>query len=446
MDDCTKALELDMKYRKALHRRAKAYRMLGRNEECLVDAVAVSLLEGNRTNSKEDELVEEVTTELATLAFARTAEARSSARLKRQLLPPSPYQFRYHMTEFGTVWNDLFDIPLSSDPCDVNYKRIVEGLRSDDYEDILRLCAHEINYSEKHAARASLLRGIFYCIVHNNSAAEADFEYVVEWYRTLRGKDDGSVQLVIEALCWLAHVKCRIGNIDACLEKLQFALQLDPGNSKVSYHRGRCLMTVGREVEAMDDFRAAIASDANCAHAYAYLAYCLVRSGSPYEALQILNKAIQRCPRSPRVWCDYGFVLSGMNRIDEAIEKLDKALTLDPNHVDACVVKANILCKLSDLEGAVNIYQRATETFNESQIYILLATAQIHRNDFDAASKSLGEAIEMSRADEDEELPQVFRLLEYTNARRKVHGKYGCSPLPYPSTLNLRWGGKEFCF
>lgn len=45
-DDCTKALELNPKYIKALHRRARAYDNLKRLELCLEDVTAVAILEG----------------------------------------------------------------------------------------------------------------------------------------------------------------------------------------------------------------------------------------------------------------------------------------------------------------------------------------------------------------------------------------------------------------
>lgn len=45
-DDCTKALELNQKYIKALHRRARAYDNMKQLELCLEDVTAVAILEG----------------------------------------------------------------------------------------------------------------------------------------------------------------------------------------------------------------------------------------------------------------------------------------------------------------------------------------------------------------------------------------------------------------
>lgn len=50
-DDCTKALELNPKYIKALHRRARAYENLKELELCLEDVTAVAILEGFQNNS-----------------------------------------------------------------------------------------------------------------------------------------------------------------------------------------------------------------------------------------------------------------------------------------------------------------------------------------------------------------------------------------------------------
>ena len=44
--DCTKAVELNPKYVKALFRRAKAHEKLDNKKECLEDVTAVCILEG----------------------------------------------------------------------------------------------------------------------------------------------------------------------------------------------------------------------------------------------------------------------------------------------------------------------------------------------------------------------------------------------------------------
>jgi import receptor subunit TOM70 len=50
-DDCTRALELNSKYIKALHRRARAYENLKELELCLDDVTAVAILEGFQNNN-----------------------------------------------------------------------------------------------------------------------------------------------------------------------------------------------------------------------------------------------------------------------------------------------------------------------------------------------------------------------------------------------------------
>lgn len=51
LDDCTRALELNSKYIKALHRRARAYENLKQLELCLEDVTAVAILEGFQNNN-----------------------------------------------------------------------------------------------------------------------------------------------------------------------------------------------------------------------------------------------------------------------------------------------------------------------------------------------------------------------------------------------------------
>ncbi|KAG8300464.1 Mitochondrial import receptor subunit TOM70 [Homalodisca vitripennis] len=57
--DCTKALELNPKYTKALTRRAKAYQSLGKLSDCLEDVTSVCILESFQ-NQKSLEMADTV--------------------------------------------------------------------------------------------------------------------------------------------------------------------------------------------------------------------------------------------------------------------------------------------------------------------------------------------------------------------------------------------------
>ncbi|MEG4104732.1 tetratricopeptide repeat protein [Microcoleus sp. S13_C5] len=79
------------------------------------------------------------------------------------------------------------------------------------------------------------------------------------------------------------------------------------------------------------------------------------------EALECLDKAIESDSNYARAWANRGYVLGNLKRYDEALVFLDKAIELDANYKWAWSNRGYVLKNLERYEEALESYDRAIE-------------------------------------------------------------------------------------
>ena len=423
--DCTHAIELDIRYCKALRRRANAYRVLKRKEDCLEDSLAACRLEGD-----EDKPIEELTAEIAIGRISEVAKTRKPPL-------PTPYRVKKNIRYFES--EGVFEIPLSSDQCDMNYKRISDSLKAEDYKSVIRFCSLEISTNGKHKARALLLRGIFRYLMNDPKHALCDFQVaVVLWFGALKMQslgmgeseeniydtsslDEGALQLTVDAFCRIAFMSAEGGDSKECFDKIDVAIDMDPENPKLLYHKGQCLSMLGMKDEAIDYFRSAIESDPKHVASYVQLALCTKSCKSLAEAKEILDKALLLLPESAVLWNCYGTIL-GVDHPDEAIEKFDKALSIDPYLFEAYFEKAMLLGKLADLDGAESLFKKAIAIDPSVESYLDLSDVQRRKDDVDGQIESLEKATQLTS--DLKYLSVLFKKLVYAQVEQRVLKRY----------------------
>jgi protein O-GlcNAc transferase len=83
------------------------------------------------------------------------------------------------------------------------------------------------------------------------------------------------------------------------------------------------------------------------------------QQGRILEALELLQRALTIAPDSATTWSNYGIVLQADNRFDEALASYSRALTLNPRFAGAFYNRANTLRAVNRLEEAVESYNLA---------------------------------------------------------------------------------------
>ena len=130
------------------------------------------------------------------------------------------------------------------------------------------------------------------------------------------------------------------------------AVELDPDNPEAVIKLARVLRTLDRNQEALplfERYRAMVPGDMQ---ALAHIASCLSAMGRYQEAETHLRQALMTLD-DPITHYNMGLLMSVTGRLNEAVKEYERALTLDPMHVDARGNLAIVLARQGRLDSAV---------------------------------------------------------------------------------------------
>jgi len=143
--------------------------------------------------------------------------------------------------------------------------------------------------------------------------------------------------------------------------------------------------------------------------------------GEPGNAEDVFEMAAGRArkesfrfPRSARAHANLGIALAKLGKIDDAIDELQEALSIDPNHLVAGLTVGRILVERGQTDEAKAVYQQLDERFpgNES-ILLSLAYIALRERQLDVAEEYLEESLKANK-----KLPYSHFLLGITRLQR----------------------------
>ena len=142
----------------------------------------------------------------------------------------------------------------------------------------------------------------------------------------------------VEAQSWLAHVLATrvlrrqadapAADIGRAEELIEQALAASPRSTHAHFVKGQVLRTRQRFEEAIPEFETVIASDPNCASAYANLGWCKFLTGSVEGLIPLQERALRLGPREPFVGILYfriGLAHLLQSHYEDAIGAFEKA-------------------------------------------------------------------------------------------------------------------------
>lgn len=165
--------------------------------------------------------------------------------------------------------------------------------------------------------------------------AEAAFEEAIK-----QGVNRGEVALP------LGQVYLALGRPEAVIEKI-LASGLSPAlQVEILTMRGNAYMEVGKGSQAVQSFESARAVDPKSPSPLIAEVPMLLANGRLDQAKEKANKALELAPNNAFSWNIKASVLHASFDANGALAAYDKALALDPNHVDARVARAALLIDL----------------------------------------------------------------------------------------------------
>lgn len=225
--DCTEALNLNPKYLKALHRRARAFENLKELELCLEDVTAVAILEGFQNNSSLV-LADRILKDLG-LKHAK------EAMLSKQPVEPSKHFVANYFKSFSQ--DPVHKVVVSStEP--KGFLRAIQAFKAGDFNEIIPACTEEIETAEdesEYKLEAILLRGTFYLLSGQYEGSLSDFNTVID-------NPEADPKLRSNALTKRASLHMQTEQKELSFDDFEKAVEISPDNPDVYHHRGQVKM------------------------------------------------------------------------------------------------------------------------------------------------------------------------------------------------------------
>ncbi|KFW77368.1 Mitochondrial import receptor subunit TOM70, partial [Manacus vitellinus] len=431
--DCTKAVELNPKYVKALFRRAKAHEKLDNKKECLEDVTAVCILEAFQ-NQQSMLLADKV---LKLLGKEKAKEKYKN----REPLMPSP---QFIKSYFSSFTDDIISQPLlkgeksdedkdkEGEASEVKensgYLRAKQYMEEENYDKIISESTKEIEAKGKYMAEALLLRATFYLLIGNASAAKPDLDQVISM-------EDANVKLRANALIKRGSMYMQQQQPVLSTQDFNMAADIDPQNADVYHHRGQLKILLDQIEEAVEDFDECIRLRPNSALAQAQKCFALYRqayTGSNALTVQAAMKGfedvIKKFPKCAEGYALYAQALTDQQQFGKADEMYDKCIDLEPDNATTYVHKGLLQLQWKqDLDKGLELISKAIEIDNKCDFaYETMGTIEVQRGNLDKAIEMFNKAINLAKSEM--EMAHLYSLCDAAYAQTEVAKKYGLKP------------------
>lgn len=165
-----------------------------------------------------------------------------------------------------------------------------------------------------------------------------------------------------EAYELLGVAQSQSGQHETGLKNIRKAIQLNPRLLVAKTNLGHALMNAGKLAAAIDQFRAVIAENPVDERAFVGLAQALIGANRIDDALNTIDAATTRFPRSATFLNERGRVATMLGKHAIAAEDYRRAFQLNPNFHTAAVNLANALTEQRRFEEAEAVLVNVLKT------------------------------------------------------------------------------------
>ncbi|CAG9822976.1 unnamed protein product [Phaedon cochleariae] len=426
ISDCTKAIELNNRYEKALYRRAKAEEMIKDWVHALDDITSVCLLQ-NFSNQSALLMADRVLKELG-------RKNASEAIKNRKPVIPSKNFIKTYFVSFSNdpVYKKLLETtdPLGQGDL-TGFLKAKLAFATEKYEEIIPACTEELNFSESESSyklEALSLRASFYFLTGQFTLALEDLTSIINT------KDADSL-IKVNALIKRSSIYMQTERIQECLADLETASELGPDVSDVYHHRGQVKLLMEKTDEARSDFQKAVSLNPNFAVAVVQKSYSDYRQamqtqdvGLLMQSMNDFRSAIERFPTCPETYILFAQVKTEKQEFHEAEELYKRAMEIDPENASVYVHRGLLLLQWKgEIENAVQLMREGIRIDEKSEFaYETLGTVEVQRGNLVIAIDLFNKAIALARSEM--EMVHLFSLRDAAASQLKIASKLGVGP------------------
>jgi import receptor subunit TOM70 len=334
IEDTTAAVNLDSMYVKALNRRANAYEHLEMYSEALLDYTASCIIDKFQ-NRQSAEAVERL---LEKVAKKKAEEIFSSKDLRL----PSPAFVSNYLQSFRPKpppvgLEETADLPEDSGKGQI--KKGILGIQRRDADgyaeaDQAFIKALELGDLGEHEAYALNMRATFRWLKGQvdeamediNKSIELDPSYTQSYIkRASMHTEKRKTPRFPSTFLILTEAVDKA----AAMNDFKTALQYNPGDPDIYYHRAQLNFVDQQFQEASADYQKSIDLDKDFIFSHIQLGVTQYKQGSIASSMATFRKCIKNFEKVPDVYNYYGELLLDQQQYQKAIENFDTAIDLE---------------------------------------------------------------------------------------------------------------------
>ncbi|XP_011172046.1 mitochondrial import receptor subunit TOM70 isoform X1 [Solenopsis invicta] len=421
--DCTKALELNPKYAKALLRRARALKEIGELEAALEDVTIACILENfsNQTSlTMADKILEKLGKQHAQENLAN-----------KDFIMPSKHFIKTYIISFPN--DPVFTRLQHPENIPEFFKKPLQALKDTEYDDIIPLCTEIIKRPEFNMLPSSrievlLLRATFYLLLGKHTVALEDFESILN-------SEDTSDDVKINSLIKRAALHMQLEDTEMTFKDFELAIKMNPSYSDIYHHRGQVNLLMNRIDEAKRDFEKAVEYNPNFGIAYVQKCYTDYHfamfnreHGLAEAAVRDFERAFEKYPDPPE--CTYSYIMYAQMMCEtQEYQKADayfaKAIEKDPENATVYVHRGLLQLQWNgNVDKTVEYINKAIELDEKCELaYESLGSIEVQRGNIEEAIKLFDKALMLCRTFM--ELTHIYSLRDAAKTQLNIKNRLG---------------------
>ncbi|KAF8980839.1 TOM (translocase of outer membrane) complex component [Entomortierella lignicola] len=323
IEDTTLALKMNPTYVKALGRRAHAYESTGKHQEAMHDFTALCILDG----FKNETFAQSMERNLKKVADAK---AKIILETREERLPSKTFMSAYLDSFRKTPLPE--SKPEEEETGDAQFQLAEYYLGKKEYQKSMEAYNKAIELNTTHMAKALNMRGTFTFLMGDGKKALVDFDKAIEL-------DPNYVQTYIKR----GSIYMEQGDAMKTFNEFETAISIDAEDPNIYYHRGQVFFITAEYESAAKDYIKSIELEPKFVFSHIQYGVSEYKLGHISEGMNIFKKALKEFPESGEVNNYYGELLLDQQQFDQAYERFDKAIKLNPSNPLAYINKALLI-------------------------------------------------------------------------------------------------------
>lgn len=181
---------------------------------------------------------------------------------------------------------------------------------------------------------------------------------------------------------WNAYASAQMLNddMDAALKACGYALAINPSDSQAKLTEATCFFNVENFEQAIKSYKEYLRMVPTDEIAELNLGVCLLNTQHSEEAIEHLESALKKggadSPQLPNIYAELAYAYGDTNNDKKAMEYIEKCLEQDSEHVQAKMLKGNLLMKNGFVDKAVNVFMEVIDAHpDDDHLWICMFVA-----------------------------------------------------------------------